>query len=81
MPVTRFEITLRRPLGGGAAFGAAGPYEELKGRSTSPLIRPMKRTPASPTWRSRPGGRTAGSSWGPTYPSSCPRTARGAAGA
>jgi hypothetical protein len=32
MPVTRFEITLWRPLAGGAAFGDAGPYEELKGR-------------------------------------------------
>ena len=32
MPVTRFDVTLRRPLGGGAAFGEAGPYEELKGR-------------------------------------------------
>src|SRR5262249_32113187 len=32
MPVTRFEITLRRPLADGRAFGAVGPYEELKGR-------------------------------------------------
>jgi len=36
MPVTRFEITLRRPLAGGVPFrGPAcevGPYEELKGR-------------------------------------------------
>ncbi|HYE90518.1 MAG TPA: hypothetical protein VEA38_05835, partial [Terriglobales bacterium] len=32
MPVTRFEITLRRPLADGRAFGAAGAYEELKGR-------------------------------------------------
>ena len=36
MPVTRFEILLRRPLAGGAAFrgvtGEVGPYEELKGR-------------------------------------------------
>jgi hypothetical protein len=32
MPVTRFEIAMRRPLAGGAAFGDAGPYEELKGR-------------------------------------------------
>ena len=32
MPVTGFEIVLRRPLAGGRAFGAAGPYEELKGR-------------------------------------------------
>lgn len=31
MPVTRFDITLRRPLAGGRAFGAVGPYEELKG--------------------------------------------------
>jgi len=31
MPVTRFDIRLRRPLAGGAAFGDAGPYEELKG--------------------------------------------------
>lgn len=30
--VTRFEIRLRRPLAGGASFGDAGPYEELKGR-------------------------------------------------
>jgi len=32
MPVTGFDIALRRPLAGGRAFGAAGPYEELKGR-------------------------------------------------
>ncbi len=32
MPVTRFDITLRRPLADGRAFGAGGPYEELKGR-------------------------------------------------
>ena len=31
MPVTRFELRLRRPLAGGAAFGDAGAYEELKG--------------------------------------------------
>lgn len=32
MPVTRFDITLRRPLADDRAFGAVGPYEELKGR-------------------------------------------------
>src|SRR5512143_2954963 len=32
MSVTSFEIRLRRPLAGGAPFGAIGPYEELKGR-------------------------------------------------
>ena len=32
MPVTRFEVTLRRPLAGGCAFGDAGRYEELVGR-------------------------------------------------
>ena len=31
MPVTRFDIRLRRMLAAGAAFGEAGPYEELKG--------------------------------------------------
>ena len=31
MPVMRFDIRLRRPLAGGAAFGEVGPYEELKG--------------------------------------------------
>ena len=31
MPVTGFDIALRRPLGGGVAFGERGPYEELKG--------------------------------------------------
>jgi hypothetical protein len=31
MPVTRFEIRLRRPLAGGAPFGEVGAYEELKG--------------------------------------------------
>ena len=31
MPVTGFDIRLRRPLAGGAPFGDAGPYEELKG--------------------------------------------------
>jgi hypothetical protein len=31
MPVTRFDIRLRRPLAGGAPFGDIGPYEELKG--------------------------------------------------
>ncbi len=33
MPVTRFEIALRRPLADGKSFGAVGPYEELKGRA------------------------------------------------
>ncbi len=36
MPVTRFELIMRRSLAGGAAFrgpeGGVGPYEELKGR-------------------------------------------------
>jgi hypothetical protein len=32
MPVTRFELMMRRPLAGGAPFGDVGPYEELKGR-------------------------------------------------
>jgi Alpha/beta hydrolase domain len=32
VPVTAFEVALRRPLAGGAAFGEIGPYEELKGR-------------------------------------------------
>jgi hypothetical protein len=32
VPVTRFELALRRPLAGGHAFGDVGPYEELKGR-------------------------------------------------
>ena len=32
MAVTGFEVTLRRPLAGGAPFGDVGPYEELKGR-------------------------------------------------
>lgn len=32
MPVTAFEIRLRRPLAGGRPFGQVGPYEELKGR-------------------------------------------------
>src|SRR5204862_1030476 len=32
MAVIGFQITLRRPLAGGAPFGDAGPYEELKGR-------------------------------------------------
>ena len=31
MPVVGFEVTLRRPLAGGTAFGATGPYEELRG--------------------------------------------------
>jgi hypothetical protein len=31
MPVTRFEVVLRRPLAGGRAFGDVGPYEELRG--------------------------------------------------
>ena len=31
MPVTRFDVRLRRPLANGAPFGDAGPYEELKG--------------------------------------------------
>ncbi|HEY7540433.1 MAG TPA: alpha/beta hydrolase domain-containing protein, partial [Methylomirabilota bacterium] len=31
MPVTRFDIRLRRPLAGGTPFGDVGPYEELKG--------------------------------------------------
>ena len=32
MPVTRFEVTLRRPLAGDRGFGDAGRYEELVGR-------------------------------------------------
>ena len=32
MPVTRFELMLRRPLAGGRVFGNAGAYEELAGR-------------------------------------------------
>jgi hypothetical protein len=32
MPVTHFDIALRRPLADGRAFGSVGPYEELKGR-------------------------------------------------
>jgi len=32
MAVTRFEVTDRRPLAGGRAFGDAGRYEELTGR-------------------------------------------------
>ncbi|MGH7388723.1 MAG: alpha/beta hydrolase domain-containing protein [Candidatus Rokuibacteriota bacterium] len=32
MSVIAFEVALRRPLAGGAAFGDVGPYEELKGR-------------------------------------------------
>ena len=31
MPVTRFDVRLRRPLAGGAPFGEVGAYEELKG--------------------------------------------------
>jgi Alpha/beta hydrolase domain len=31
MPVTQFDIRLRRPLADGAPFGDVGPYEELKG--------------------------------------------------
>jgi hypothetical protein len=31
MPVTRFEIRLRRPLASGMSFADAGPYDELKG--------------------------------------------------
>ena len=32
MPVTRFDLALKRPLADGRAFGDVGPYEELKGR-------------------------------------------------
>ncbi len=32
MPATRFDVARRRPLADGCAFGAVGPYEELKGR-------------------------------------------------
>ena len=32
MPVTHFDVALRRPLADGRAFGEVGPYEELKGR-------------------------------------------------
>ena len=32
MPVTGFDVALRRPLADGRPFGSAGPYEELKGR-------------------------------------------------
>jgi hypothetical protein len=32
MPVTHFDLALRRPLGDGRPFGDVGPYEELRGR-------------------------------------------------
>ena len=32
MPVTTFDVALRRPLASGAPFGEVGAYEELKGR-------------------------------------------------
>ena len=32
MPVTRFELELRRPLAGGKSFGEVGEYEELRGK-------------------------------------------------
>jgi hypothetical protein len=32
MPVTRFELAVRRPLADGRAFDHVGPYEELRGR-------------------------------------------------
>jgi len=32
MPVTHFDLALRRPLAQGRSFGPVGPYEELKGR-------------------------------------------------
>jgi len=32
MAITTFDVTLRRPLADGRAFGDIGPYEELKGR-------------------------------------------------
>jgi hypothetical protein len=32
MAIIGFDVTLRRPLAGGQAFGDVGPYEELKGR-------------------------------------------------
>jgi hypothetical protein len=32
MPVSRFELVLRRPIAEGRVFDAAGPYEELRGR-------------------------------------------------
>jgi len=32
MPVTQLDLTVRRPLAEGRAFGEVGPYEELKGR-------------------------------------------------
>ena len=31
MPVTRFGVTLRRPLAGGTRFGDVGAYEEIVG--------------------------------------------------
>ena len=62
MPATRFDITLRRPLAEGRAFGAVGPYEELKGRlhfSVDPAhaanrtITDVDRAPREPTAASR----------------------------
>ena len=32
MPVTHFDLALRRPLAQGRSFGTVGPYEELKGQ-------------------------------------------------
>src|SRR5436190_11960552 len=32
MPVTHFDLVLRRPIAEGRVFDAVGPYEELRGR-------------------------------------------------
>ena len=61
MPATRFDITLRRPLAEGRAFGAVGPYEELKGRlhvaidpthAANRMITDVDRAPRARTLRS-----------------------------
>jgi hypothetical protein len=64
MPVTKFEITLRRPLADGAPFGGPGgeigPYEELKGNlhfSIDPLHPANRRITDVELARRTPRGR------------------------
>ena len=82
MSVTRFDLIMRRPLAGGAGFGAAGAYEELKGRlhfAIDPLHSANRRITDVELAPRNPAGRVEWSE--PTCRSCCRWIGRGAAAA
>ena len=76
MPVTRFEITLRRPLAGVPGLRGAEGSPPLRHRPAPPGEPAHHRRGAGPAQRRRPRRVVER-----TSPSCCPSTARGAAGA